>query len=597
MWTPRLPWRKPSPSGRLKLMRRRWSTAASSLKGKTMVGRSINMTSSRRSSLWPSTKVVLPKMRWMTMIGHNSELFWAHSNGLPCRQHRTFSAQPAWSAVSKRPKKTSSSDRSQPAASVCKAELRCEAPVRALGNRVSGQPPMESVKIPPPKGVTWSSSSPRRSSQKRPPTIWSSGAGSSFQEWRDQVWALKPKPLDKRLILVEFICRYWICLFNPPDKLKDCLDQKPDLEPVMITDAKALYDSYNKEGLTGSSSVDKRTSLEIRVWKRTATSSWRCFEMDEQRKTVRWRAYKKLNQEPAGRSTSASSTETGVGPNLYQCKAQRCSWTWSKPKWTSAWNVWWWNVWDGRWRHGRRDLWAWTERHPCRDLCFCRGLRPKECQGDGICPGHVCNAALSVGHAWPGPWTWTGWNLEFCHFGDDGGSLPLHGRLVWLLPPATSPPTGNGYGLWSHRSPSKGWRWPERAHEETSVPSVRLSWPWWRNWTTIGVPAKVCKCDGNHDGLADLRHPISPEPGWHFEAWLQITRCRVPWAIQYWCKLPSMALFGTSTLSAQSSPWIEFTKWLSMSTANTVALAIERWWQIQRSQTVDDAERRAERGT
>ena len=35
----------------------------------------------------------------------------------------------------------------------------------------------------------------------------------------------------------------------------------------MITDAKALYDSYNKEGLTGSSSVDKRTSLEIRVGK------------------------------------------------------------------------------------------------------------------------------------------------------------------------------------------------------------------------------------------------------------------------------------------------------------------------------------------
>ena len=35
----------------------------------------------------------------------------------------------------------------------------------------------------------------------------------------------------------------------------------------MITDAKALYDSYNKEGLTGSSSVDKRTSLEIRFGK------------------------------------------------------------------------------------------------------------------------------------------------------------------------------------------------------------------------------------------------------------------------------------------------------------------------------------------
>ena len=67
--------------------------------------------------------------------------------------------------------------------------------------------------------------------------------------------------------MVEFICRYWTCLFNPPSKLRECLDQQSDLEPVMITDAKALYDSYNKEGLTGSSSVDKRTSLEIRVGK------------------------------------------------------------------------------------------------------------------------------------------------------------------------------------------------------------------------------------------------------------------------------------------------------------------------------------------
>ena len=33
--------------------------------------------------------------------------------------------------------------------------------------------------------------------------------------------------------MVEFICRYWICLFNPPAKLKDCLEQKSDLEPVM----------------------------------------------------------------------------------------------------------------------------------------------------------------------------------------------------------------------------------------------------------------------------------------------------------------------------------------------------------------------------
>ena len=67
--------------------------------------------------------------------------------------------------------------------------------------------------------------------------------------------------------MVEFICIYWRCLFEPPNKLKDCLDLKSDLQPTMITDAKALYDSYNKEGLTGSSAVDKRTSIEIRVGK------------------------------------------------------------------------------------------------------------------------------------------------------------------------------------------------------------------------------------------------------------------------------------------------------------------------------------------
>ena len=67
--------------------------------------------------------------------------------------------------------------------------------------------------------------------------------------------------------MVEFVCIYWRCLFEPPKKLRDCLDQKSELLPTMITDAKALYDSYNKEGLTGSSSVDKRTSIEIRVGK------------------------------------------------------------------------------------------------------------------------------------------------------------------------------------------------------------------------------------------------------------------------------------------------------------------------------------------
>ena len=72
--------------------------------------------------------------------------------------------------------------------------------------------------------------------------------------------------------MVEFV--YWRCLFEPPKKLKDCLGQKSELLPTMVTDAKALCDSYNKEGLIRSSSVDKRTSIEVRVGKEQFHSSW-----------------------------------------------------------------------------------------------------------------------------------------------------------------------------------------------------------------------------------------------------------------------------------------------------------------------------------
>jgi len=43
------------------------------------------------------------------------------------------------------------------------------------------------------------------------------------------------------------------------------MDEVSTLKQCLITDAKTLYDSYHKESLAGSSSVDKRTGLEIRV--------------------------------------------------------------------------------------------------------------------------------------------------------------------------------------------------------------------------------------------------------------------------------------------------------------------------------------------
>ena len=65
---------------------------------------------------------------------------------------------------------------------------------------------------------------------------------------------------------VDFACRYWHHMLQPDLPLKDLLKVTSTLKPVIITDAKALYDSYHREG-TSSSVVDKRVSLEIRVMK------------------------------------------------------------------------------------------------------------------------------------------------------------------------------------------------------------------------------------------------------------------------------------------------------------------------------------------
>ena len=53
---------------------------------------------------------------------------------------------------------------------------------------------------------------------------------------------------------------------EPPHPLKSLLQMPSSLFPVMVTDAKALYDSYHREGVS-SSVVDERVSLEIRVMK------------------------------------------------------------------------------------------------------------------------------------------------------------------------------------------------------------------------------------------------------------------------------------------------------------------------------------------
>ena len=64
----------------------------------------------------------------------------------------------------------------------------------------------------------------------------------------------------------EFACRYFEQLKKPNVTLAELLKEKSSLRPTLVTDAKALYDSYHRESLV-SSVTDRRVSLEIRVVK------------------------------------------------------------------------------------------------------------------------------------------------------------------------------------------------------------------------------------------------------------------------------------------------------------------------------------------
>ena len=57
---------------------------------------------------------------------------------------------------------------------------------------------------------------------------------------------------------------------DPKITLKNLIQMPSSLKPILMTDAKALYDSFHREGIN-SSVVDKRVSLEIRVMKERVT--------------------------------------------------------------------------------------------------------------------------------------------------------------------------------------------------------------------------------------------------------------------------------------------------------------------------------------
>ena len=65
---------------------------------------------------------------------------------------------------------------------------------------------------------------------------------------------------------VDHLCVFWSHILDPGKTLAELMHQPSSLEPTMVTDAKALYDSYQREAL-GNNLTDKRTGLEIRVMK------------------------------------------------------------------------------------------------------------------------------------------------------------------------------------------------------------------------------------------------------------------------------------------------------------------------------------------
>jgi len=63
---------------------------------------------------------------------------------------------------------------------------------------------------------------------------------------------------------MDFVCRYYQHLLEPNEPLANILHKPSPLESTLITDVKALYDSYHRESLS-SGLTDKRTGLEIKV--------------------------------------------------------------------------------------------------------------------------------------------------------------------------------------------------------------------------------------------------------------------------------------------------------------------------------------------
>ena len=109
---------------------------------------------------------------------------------------------------------------------------------------------------------------------------------------------------------IDFACKYWHYLHHPNLKLKDLLKSASTLTPTMVTDAKALYDSYHREGVS-SSVIDKRVSLEIRVMKM----------MEELGGQLRWMS----SERQVADGLTKESARTLLAARL---RHRRIKWTW-----------------------------------------------------------------------------------------------------------------------------------------------------------------------------------------------------------------------------------------------------------------------------
>ena len=77
----------------------------------------------------------------------------------------------------------------------------------------------------------------------------------------------------------EYISGFGSIIFDPTPPLRERLHEVSALKPTLITDAKALYDAWHKETATSaSSSVDKRTYLEIKVAKQQVCELGDCLK-------------------------------------------------------------------------------------------------------------------------------------------------------------------------------------------------------------------------------------------------------------------------------------------------------------------------------